>query len=187
MALFKGKPAAAQLNETSLKELALRYVGAYSTTRAKLRSYLARKVVERGWRGAQDPDLERLVDRFSELGYVNDAAYALSKSRSLSARGYGKRRLREKLRIDGVEERDRTAADAHADDLAFETALRFASRRRIGPFAASAAEPHQREKWIAAMVRAGHELSIARAIASLEAGSEIDLENLHRQCEGPHH
>lgn len=187
MALTKGKPAAAQLNESSLKELALRYVGAYSTTRAKLRSYLERKLVERGWSGTQDPDLERLVDRFAELGYVDDAAYAMSKSRALSARGYGKRRLREKLRIDGVEEQDSVAADAHADDVALETALRFAKRRRLGPFAAPGSDPHQREKWIAAMVRAGHEFSIAREIAMLAPGVEIDLESLRDRCRGFHH
>ena len=111
---------------TGCSELALRYVGKYATTRAKLRQYLARKMRERGWAGDGEPDLERLADRFAELGYVDDAAYALAKSRSLTARGYGKRRLVEQLRQAGVEEADGAEAAAYADDEAVEAALRLA-------------------------------------------------------------
>ena len=67
----------------------MRYVGRYSTTRAKLSAYLARKVRERGWDGTREPDLVRIADRFAEQGYVDDAAYALAKSEALTGRGYG--------------------------------------------------------------------------------------------------
>ena len=58
------------------------------------------------------------------------------------------------------------------------SALRFAERRRIGPFAASAADPKAREKAIAAMVRARHSFDLARAIARSQPGAGIDLEAL---------
>jgi len=86
MAPFKARRAPPPLSETKLQELALRYVGKYATTRAKLRAYLTRKLRERGWDEERAPDLEALANRFSELGYIDDAAYALSQSRSLSAR-----------------------------------------------------------------------------------------------------
>ena len=178
---FKPRRAPPPLTGDTLQELALRYVGKYATTRAKLRSYLARKLRERGWEGEKHPDLGMLADRFAELGYVDDAAYALGQSRSLTSRGYGKRRVGEKLRLAGVEDEDRLEADAHAARSAVEAALRFAQRRRIGPFAASAADPRQREKWIAAMVRAGHGFGMARAIAGLPPGTEVDAEGL-REC-----
>jgi regulatory protein len=181
MALTKTRRIPAQLNDSSLQELALRYVGKYATTRAKLRSYLSRKVRERGWDGGRAPDLEAIASRFAELGYIDDAAYALSKSRALSARGYGKRRLADKLRLDGVEQTDRAAAHAHADQEAVSAALRFAERRRLGPFAVAAPDPRQREKWIAAMVRAGHEFGLARAIATTAPGAEIDRDALREQ------
>ena len=98
------------LDSSRLQELALRYVSKYATTRAKLREYLTRKLRERGWDGERQPDLEALANRFAELGYVDDAAFALSKSRSLTARGYGRRRLDEKLRLAGVGEGDSAAA-----------------------------------------------------------------------------
>src|SRR4051794_3645625 len=167
------------LNESKLNELALRYVGRYSTTRAKLRSYLARKIRERGWDGAGEPDLARIADRFAEQGYVDDSAYALAKSEALTARGYGKRRVLEKLRAAGVEEDDGAAARELADSETVAAALRFAKRRRIGPFAAQAArDPKEREKALAAMVRAGHGFRLARAIIALAPGAEIDLDEL---------
>jgi regulatory protein len=166
------------LDQAALQELALRYVGKYATTRAKLRSYLGRKLRERGWEGALEPNLEVLANRFAELGYIDDASYALGQSRSLSARGYGKRRLADKLRLSGVEEADSGEANRHADREAVSAALRFAERRRLGPYAAAVAERPQREKWIAAMVRAGHGFAIARAIAALPPGAEIDDDQL---------
>jgi regulatory protein len=166
------------LDQAALQELALRYVGKYATTRAKLRTYLGRKLRERGWEGDREPDLEVLGNRFAELGYIDDASYAIGQSRSLSARGYGKRRLTDKLRSSGVEEADSGEAIRLADKQAVSAALRFAERRRLGPYAASAVERPQREKWIAAMVRAGHAFAIARAIAAMPPGAEFDDDQL---------
>ena len=183
MALTKARRALPPLGQTALQELALRYVGKYATTRAKLRSYLSRKLRERGWEGEREPDLEALANRFAELGYIDDAGYALGQSRSLSRRGYGKRRLADKLRAAGVGDADRAAADAHADGEAVAAALRFAERRRLGPFAVVAADRAQREKWIAAMVRAGHGYGLARIIADLNPGQFINVDELCGQMQ----
>jgi regulatory protein len=166
------------LDQAALQELALRYAGRYATTRAKLRAYLARKLRERGWSGEREPDLEAIAERFAELGYVDDAAYALSQSRALSSRGYGRRRLGDKLRLAGVAEADGAAANAHAESEAVSAALRFAERRRFGPFATAAAERSEREKWIAAMVRAGHGFALARCIAAMAPGAGVNHDQL---------
>ena len=166
------------LDSKRLEELALRYVGRYATTRSKLRAFLARKLRQRGWSGEREPDVEALAERFCELGYVDDAAYALAKSLALSSRGYGKRRVGEKLRAAGVDQEDGAAALDHADSEAVDSALRYAQRRRIGPFAATAGDLRQREKAIAAMVRAGHSFTLARAIASLPSESSPDVQEL---------
>jgi regulatory protein len=166
------------LDAKRLEELAVRYVGRYATSRAKLVAYLERKVRERGWDGSLEPDFEALAARFSELGYVDDAAYALAKSQALSSRGYGKRRLEEKLRLAGIGEEEGAAAREHADAQAVEAALRFARRRRIGPFGSTDGDPKQREKAIAAMVRAGHPFTLARVIISWPKGTEIDPDEI---------
>jgi regulatory protein len=159
----------------------LRYVGRFSTTRAKLRSYLWRKVRDRGWGETGEPDIDGLANRFCELGYVDDAAYAMAKAQALTSRGYGTRRVAEKLRLAGVGEDDGAAARDHAERDAVDAALRFARRRRIGPFASESAGLAQREKAIAAMIRAGHAFGLARAIAALAPGEEADVHELREK------
>jgi regulatory protein len=176
------KRALPPLDQKQLQELALRYVGRYATTRAKLGAYLRRKVRERGWDDGPGPDADAIVRRFAELGYVDDAAFALSKSRALARRGFGKKRLLQKLYAAGVGEEDSLAAREHADQEAVSAALRFAEQRRFGPFAPTASlDPRNRERAIAAMVRAGHGFSLARAIVDLDPGTHIDAVDLvHR-------
>lgn len=167
------------LDEARLNELALRYVSRFATTRAKLRSYLARKLRERGWDGAREPDLARIAERFAEQGYVDDSSYAMAKSQSLTGRGYGKRRLLDALRAAGVEEAESADARDHAEAEAVSAALRFARRRRIGPFAASEPrDPKERDKALAAMIRAGHSFEIAKAVVALPPGEDSNIDQL---------
>jgi regulatory protein len=165
------------LDTERLSELALAYVGRFATTRAKLSSYLARKLRERGWDGERPPDITALVERLASLGYVDDAVYALSRSRALTARGYGARRVSQSLRAAGVGEEDSGAAREIAEGEAMESALRFARRRRLGPFGDRPPDRAQTEKAIAAMIRAGHSFDVAKAILRLEPGSDPSIES----------
>jgi regulatory protein len=166
------------LQEEQLNELMLAYVARFATSRAKLGGYLARKVRERGWDGGGEAPIEAMVEKAARLGFVDDAAFAIGKARSLTARGYGERRLRQALHAAGIEEADSEAARGHAQEAAVEAALRFAQRRRLGPFAARAADAPEREKQLAAMIRAGHGFRLAKAILSLPPGSRIDPQAL---------
>ena len=167
------------LDEQSLGELALRYAGRFATSRARLGAYLKRKIRERGWAGQQPADLEAIANRFADLGYVDDRGYALAKSRALTGRGYGKRRVVDALRVAGIDEADGEAARDHADAEAVAAALRFAQRRKIGPYAkTSASDPKEKERALAAMVRAGHGFGLSRTIVNLAVGAEIDVDDL---------
>jgi regulatory protein len=175
----KPRRALPALDSATINQLALSYVGRFATTRAKLRAYLKRKLRERGWGGEREPDLEAIAERLADQGYIDDAGYALAKSRALSVRGYGKRRLVTALRVAGVEEEDGAGARDHADAEAVGAALRFAERRRLGPFARTrASDPRDREKALAAMVRAGHGFALSRAIVELAPGAEVDADVL---------
>jgi regulatory protein len=170
------------LNEDKLQELALRHVGRFATTRAKLRSYLQRKLRERGWDGDRPPDADAIVERFAALGYVDDAGYALGKSRALTARGYGKSRVVDALRVAGVDDSDGEAARELAERDAIAAALRFAQKRRLGPFSDQAADdPRAREKAIAALVRAGHGFTLARVIVELRPDEAADSQVLEER------
>jgi regulatory protein len=150
-----------------LSELALAYVARFATTRHKLLLYLRRKLRERGWDGSGEPALDDLCDRLEAAGYIDEAVFALSKARGMAARGLGKRRVAAALAHAGVVGDNAAGALSEADSAAFDSALRFARRRRIGPFAAAAADPSQRQKWLAAMVRAGHDFDVSRRIIGL--------------------
>lgn len=161
------------LTQATLERMALRYVERFATTRAKLLEYLRRKLRERGVDGPIDP--EALADRMVELRYVDDRMFAEARAAAMARRGLGPRRVRDALRHAGVAGDDVVTLDEAIDGDAEATALAFARRRRIGPFAPEPVERDQRERQIAAMVRAGHAPTLARRIASMTADDVPDL------------
>jgi regulatory protein len=163
------RPAAPRpIDAAGLQELALGYAARYATTAAKLRRYLVRKLGERHWTPEEAPDIEGLVARLTSLGYVDDRAWAAAKTRDLTARGFGTRRVRGALAAAGVSREDASAAttpDSDDPGSALSTAIAFARRRRFGPFArAPDRDPAQRRRELAAMARAGHDFEIARQV-----------------------
>lgn len=167
----EGPPA---LNAERLERLALRYVERYATTRAKLRTYLERKLRERGWEGEAPADPAALSDRIAALGYVDDRAFAAMKSDALSRRGYGPRRVASALRGAGVIEDEWPVS---TEDEAWDAALHFARRRKLGPFASERADRAGREKALAAFLRAGHSMCYARALVDAEPGTVPERDN----------
>ena len=170
------------LDFAALERLAITYVGRYATTRARLRTYLTRKLRERGWGGdeaAGGPggaaEVDRLVERCVALGYVDDGQFAASRAVSLGRRGYGARRVGDALHAAGIEAPDAAPAVAAAQDAAWETALAFARRRRLGPFAPPSGDADQdrirRRKALGAMLRAGHPMDIARKLIDAAPGT----------------
>lgn len=160
------------LNPAALERLALRYVERFATTRGKLAVYLARKMRERGWEGdAADP--VAIAERFAELGYVNDRIYAESKASAMARRGLGARRVNDALRHAGVRDWDAEAIAPQVAERANETALAFARKRRIGPFAEVQADRDALAKQVAAMVRAGHSPDLAWKIARMNPGESV--------------
>lgn len=155
------------LNEAALKELGLAYVARFATSRGKLADYLRRKLRERGWGGDGDPPVARIVEWAADAGFVDDKAYALAKAQSLGGRGYGERRVGQALRAAGIEEEDGAAARDFSRETAEEAALRYARRKRIGPFGPPPADRRESERAMAAMIRAGHAFDLAKRILSL--------------------
>jgi regulatory protein len=168
-----GRRSLPPLDPAALERLALRYVERFATTRGKLAVYLARKVRERGWEGAP-ADPVAIAERFAELGYVNDRIYAESKALAMARRGLGARRVNDALRHAGVQERDADAVAPMVADRAGETAIAFARKRRIGPFADTEADRDKRAKQVAAMVRAGHSPELAWKIARMKPGESVE-------------
>lgn len=171
------------IDAAQLQDMAVGYAAKYATTAAKLRRYLARKLGERVWTPETPPDIETLVSKIASLGYVDDRAYAASKARDLTTRGFGARRVRGALSAAGVSRDDVSATiDADPDEdaaaTALTTAIAFARRRRFGPFARDGAstDPVRMRRELAAMARAGHDFGVARRV--LGAGDEDAIDGL---------
>lgn len=162
------------LDRPALDRLALRYVERFATTRGKLAAYLTRKIRERGFDGTP-PDPVEIAERFADLGYVNDRLYAESKAAAMARRGLGARRVGEALRHAGVQAEDAEAIAPQVDARVGQSAIDFARRKRIGPFAAEPADRERIAKQVAAMVRAGHAPGLAWQLARMNPGDDPDF------------
>ncbi|MCB2087354.1 MAG: RecX family transcriptional regulator [Sphingomonadaceae bacterium] len=167
------------LDSARLEELALAYVARFATSAAKLRTYLRRKLRERGWSEEGEPQVEALVSRYVELGYVDDASFARMRAGGLLQRGYGARRVAQVLHADGIAEELREDV-APGEVAQRRAALALARRRRFGPFG-ELPDRDRREKQIAAMLRAGH--GMGHVIALVDAQSIAEAEEWLAEAE----
>ncbi|HWI86537.1 MAG TPA: RecX family transcriptional regulator [Sphingomonas sp.] len=162
------------LDAPALDMLALAYLARYATTRSKLRAYLLRKLATRGWEGEDPPPVDSIIERCAELGYVDDAGFAAARGAALTRRGFGERRVAAALQAVGIDAETAAPVRATAREEAFDAALAFARRKRIGPFALEEADPDKQRRNMAAMLRAGHAPDIARRLAYALPGALID-------------
>jgi regulatory protein len=162
------------LDRAALERLALRYVERYATTRGRLGQYLKRKIRERGWEDTVAADPPALAEKLAGLGYIDDRAFAESRATAMGRRGLGARRVAHALRYAGIEEADAEAVAPVVEADTIASALAFARRRRIGPYAREAPDPKGRERQVAAMVRAGHAPSLAWTIARMAPGDDAE-------------
>lgn len=161
------------LDAAALDRLAVRYVERFATTRGKLADYLRRKVRERGWDGPE-ADVVAVAERMAALGYIDDRAWADARAASLGRRGLGAARVAGELRAARVDEADRAAVAPDVAARAIDAALRFARRKRLGPWGAGALDRAARDKVLGAMLRAGHPIELSRRILALPPGCEPD-------------
>jgi regulatory protein len=162
------------LDSVRLEELALAYVARFATSAAKLEGYLKRKLRERGWAGEDEAPVAALVAKFVAAGYINDEAFARSRTSGLLRRGYGQRRIAQALGAAGIAGEVREAVRAGEGEQR-RAALAMARKRGFGPYALERPDRERREKQLAAMLRAGHRLDSARELVdapSVEAAED---------------
>jgi regulatory protein len=169
----KERRAPPPLTPVRLEELALSYVARFATSAAKVEHYLQRKLRERGWDSERPADPKAIVERFVELGYIDDEAWARAKGGSLLRRGYGARRIDRALSAAGIDEAVRGDVRAGEGEQR-RAALAFAARRHLGPWGASPVDRAARDKQIAAMVRAGHGFDAARAVIDAPSAAAVE-------------
>lgn len=130
--------------ESVARAILLRQLAAAPRSRHQLAEALAR-------RGVDDALADRLLDRFTEVGLIDDAQYAAMLVRSRhTSRGLARRALAAELRRKGVGDEHAQAALGQVDDAAEEAAARDLLRRRFG--AADGLDPGVRARRAMAML-----------------------------------
>lgn len=150
------------------RDTCLRLLAARPRTRAELESALAK-------RGTPEDVAARVLDRFAELRWIDDATYAADWVQSRhTSRGLSRRALEQELRRKGVDpETAETALAGLAPEAEEETAFRLARRRAAGT--SHLDREVQVRRLTAALLRRGYPSGLAtRAVlAAVGEGSAL--------------
>jgi regulatory protein len=185
---WEGKRPTATRLETrqQIQDLAMRYIARFSTTRAALGKHLNGKVDDSARVHGTDRSegrrhVESVLDRLCELRYLDDAAWAESRVRTLVERGRSPRAIRRALADKGIAEpladaalEARAAEDDGDGGLVVQAARNLARRRRLGPYRrGSAPDAAGAQRELAVLARAGFPFDVARKVLA-EAPAEGD-------------
>ena len=165
-----------------LHNRALAYLRRYATTGAHLRHVLLRRARPEAAAHAIEPIalaamVDEVVARLVEAGLVDDRSFAATRARRLAGEGNAPGRIREKLRLKGLDARAiGTALERVAEetgDVELAAAMAFARRRRLGPWRGEVPADPARE--LAAFARAGFAYGVARRVVEAAAVEELEM------------
>lgn len=184
------------LSEDRLRAAAVRYLARFAASRAQVLQVLDRKIkrdlVRCGEEAGSDVveaaalwqmAAQKIVADLARQGFLDDRRFAEGRARSLLAAGRPLRRVRDDLRARGVapevieavlDDLKNTAEGAALDSDALDraAAIRFARRRRLGPYATARPPGEERQaahrKALAAFARAGFSYHLAKAVLTAE-------------------
>jgi regulatory protein len=160
--------------ESVARSIALRMLTGAPRSRAELAAAMARKDVPTQMADA-------VLDRFTEVGLIDDAEYARMLVRTRQTeRGLARRAIGAELRRRGVDDEVAAEALADVDDEDEERAARVLVRRRLAVTRGLAAQTRSRRIW-AALGRKGYPPSLIGRVVREELaaeGAETGLESL---------
>ena len=161
-----------------MMDKALDYLGRYSSSRHKLGQILLR-FANRKLTDYKTDDvaaaIQQTIDQCSRLGYLDDRQFAvqvaLSQRRLGRSQAAIRRRLSQHALDDDIIAHALIEADENSANGDLQAAIRFAQRRRLGPFAQRHGAHHQRldsYQWkkrdLGAMARAGFSKAISQRV-----------------------
>ncbi len=161
-----------------LKNIALYYLKRFETSEANLRAVLKRRIDDYAY---HDKDFNRaeayewmdaLVADFVRLKYVDDARFAEMRVRGYLSLGKSPRYILGKLKEKGVDEHLAVRLLDEQEFDPFESAVKLARKKKIGPFCADEdLRRERRSKDLAVLIRAGFDYDVAMRVLEME---EID-------------
>lgn len=171
----KKKKVLRKITPQRLKNIALYYLKRFESSVDNLRQVLRRRVNDYA---RQTPDfdkneayqwIEDILSDFERLNYLDDERYTRFKVQNYLAAGKPERYIKIKLQQKGVASAivEKLVAEAEYDPHAM--ALKWARKKRIGPFREKEEDRRaNRQKDMASLIRAGFDYDVACEILGLE-------------------
>lgn len=169
--------------KSHLENAALHYLERFSSSSQNLKSVLMRRVRRSAYHHDTDPEegaewIDEIISRFLDSSLLDDRVYADSRVRSLHARGNSRKTILMKLRAKGigaelVEPVLEQLGQDENEDVDLIAALKFAKRRRLGPYRIDDQREERREKDMAALARAGFSYHIAQQVVEAETPEDL--------------
>jgi regulatory protein len=167
-----------------LEKAALAYLERYASSTANLRRVLMGKVARSARHHGTDADagaraVEALLTRLQESGLLDDGTYAEGRAVTLHRMGHSLPAIRMRLRQKGVDpdtiENALERLTDEADDPDLAAALRYARKRRIGPYR-RVGRAENRERDMAALARKGFSPDLCQRIVDAEDPADLEAE-----------
>lgn len=151
-----------------LHTIALAYLDRYETSEAGFVAMLERRVFKSAVAHGEDPEsfaslIEEEVRKARDAGFIDNARFATNQVYQQRGRGASARAIAARLKAKGVADdliQQALDNDERDDEAA---ALRYAKRRRLGPYRSKQRE-ERRERDMAALCRAGFSFGLAARV-----------------------
>ena len=161
-----------KITKQRLKNIALYYLERFDTSAKNLKDVLERRVYKYA---RENPEFDRaeatawideIVQEFEGYKYLDDARYADIKVKGYLAAGKSMYYIKNKMALKGIEESVTAGILDEAEVDEFDSAMRLAKKKKIGPFRVCSDE-EQREFWqkdMGVLVRAGFSYDVAKQV-----------------------
>lgn len=150
-----------------LKNIALYYLKRFETSEYHLRSVLKRRIDDYAyWNKEFDKTtaynwLDELINNFVRLGYIDDERFAEIKIRGYLSEAKSPRYILNKLKEKGIDEDLACKLLNEQEYDPFESALRLAKKKKIGPYSKDKKlRKERRNKDMGILIRAGFDYDI---------------------------
>mgnify|MGYP001158484608 FL=1 len=169
--------------KSSLMNKALSYLSKFSTTESKLRSNLnsyCEKFFSEIKKELLQSEINYILNRCKELGYIDDETYAKNKIEKFINAGKSKKYIILKLQSYGISGKIiEKSLEKFFDKFSnndFLAALNFARKKKIGPFYQKSFDEKSNllNKWYGSFSRAGFNYDVSQKILNIETSFEAE-------------
>lgn len=147
---------------------ALQYLGKYASSSTNLHQVITRRA-KRKFDDLETEQVTALADHAvnfcTDNGFLNDTSYAEMKASSGRRKGHSSRKIAATLSQKGVDREVISQTLSDTDD--FEAAVRYASRKRMGPFRTRPKDEKTDRREAASFARQGYSSEISYRVLNL--------------------